>query len=130
MVLYNRRSIETLGTVRNVCGRVKITWGCRIFDAMNAPPVLLDTFQVVSWTTLGPAHTATGNARHNVGGTVLETWSAFAICREGDGESCYLFRCDPDWAVRADTWHASISEAKAQAEFEYSGVATTWHDVT
>jgi hypothetical protein len=97
---------------------------------MNAPPALLDGFRVLSWTTLDASHAATGNARHNVAGIDLKTWSAFAICRESDAESCYLFRCDPEWRVLTDTWHPSVSDARAQAEFEYSGVATTWHDVT
>ena len=40
----------------------------------------------------------------------------------------FLFHCDREWQVLADTWHSSVTEAKAQAEFEYSGVSKVWKD--
>lgn len=40
----------------------------------------------------------------------------------------FLFYCDREWQVLADTWHSSVTEAKAQAEFEYAGVSKVWKD--
>ena len=38
----------------------------------------------------------------------------------------YLFGCDADWQAITDTWHESVREAKAQAEFEYDVSAEEW----
>jgi hypothetical protein len=38
----------------------------------------------------------------------------------------YLFYCDDQWQVLADTWHPSVNNAKAQAEFEYEGISELW----
>jgi len=40
----------------------------------------------------------------------------------------YLFYCDREWQVLADTWHPSVKNAKAQAEFEYEGISKLWKD--
>ena len=44
---------------------------------------------------------------------------------EGE-ESVYLFGCDADWNEITDTWHETLEEALAQAEFEYEGSSGTW----
>ena len=54
---------------------------------------------------------------------------ALAICAGAGDAAFYLFYCDADWQVLADTWHASLEEAKEQAEFEYEGVSRLWKDV-
>jgi hypothetical protein len=40
----------------------------------------------------------------------------------------YLFCCDSEWEVLTDTWHSSVDNAKAQAEFEYEGISKLWKD--
>ena len=52
--------------------------------------------------------------------------SALAIVMGETG--VFLFYCDREWQVLADTWHSSVAEAKAQAEFEYAGVSKVWKD--
>ena len=47
---------------------------------------------------------------------VIPPASALAIVESE--VSVYLFHCDREWQVLADTWHTSASEAKAQAEFD------------
>jgi hypothetical protein len=37
-----------------------------------------------------------------------------------------VFGCDECWSSVTDTWHPTIEEAKAQAEFEYEGATATW----
>ena len=33
-----------------------------------------------------------------------------------------IFGCDEGWNAVTDTWHETLEDAKAQAEFEYEGV--------
>ena len=40
----------------------------------------------------------------------------------------FLFYCDREWHVLADTWHSSVNDAKTQAEFEYAGISKVWKD--
>jgi len=52
--------------------------------------------------------------------------AGLAICHH-EGEDCfYLFGCDSSWNTVTDTWHQSLDDALAQAEFEYEGVSKTW----
>jgi len=66
------------------------------------------------------------NTRQVVGDELMGSMSGLAICREDDREEFYLFGCDADWNSVTDTWHQSLDEAKAQAEWEYEGVSQTW----
>ena len=43
-----------------------------------------------------------------------------AICKDVDG--FYLFSCDERWHVMFDTFHATVEEAEAQADYEFPGV--------
>lgn len=46
-----------------------------------------------------------------------------AIARYDNSSDIYLFYCDEQWEVVADTCHASVQEAIAQAEFEFTDVS-------
>jgi hypothetical protein len=48
-----------------------------------------------------------------------------AICRIQKG-GYYLFTCHDHWMAKFDSWHATLDEAKEQAEHEFPGVADTW----
>jgi hypothetical protein len=48
-----------------------------------------------------------------------------AICQSKIG-GFYLFSCNADWKVLADTWHESIDDAIDQAEYEYKGITELW----
>lgn len=37
---------------------------------------------------------------------------------------------DADWNTVTDTWHQSLDDAKARAEFEYEGITETWQSPT
>jgi hypothetical protein len=52
--------------------------------------------------------------------------AGLAICQYAGEPYYYLFGCDADWQSVTDTWHETLAEAKAQAEFEYEGVTATW----
>ena len=55
--------------------------------------------------------------------------TGLAICKYDDAEGFYLFSCDQNWNTLTDTFHESVEKAKAQAEFEYEGVGTTWENM-
>jgi hypothetical protein len=61
-----------------------------------------------------------------VHGEVLGPVAGLAIVEPDSGGEFYLFGCDTEWSALADTWHLTLDEAKAQAEFEYEGVTNTW----
>ena len=43
--------------------------------------------------------------------------------------ACYLLRLDNDGQCIADTWHASVEAAKAQAMFEFGIEESDWKEV-
>jgi hypothetical protein len=58
-------------------------------------------------------------------GEIGPAWGV-AICRDLDSGGFVLFSCADDWLPVADTWHATLKEAKREAESEYEGVSRTW----
>jgi hypothetical protein len=97
---------------------------------MNSPPSQVGGLRVIAWSPVDARHTDTGHARHLIHGEVVPSPRALAICSSDADPSVYLFRCDSDWNVLADTWHKSFDDAQSQAEHEFEGVSATWHDVT
>jgi hypothetical protein len=49
--------------------------------------------------------------------------SGLAVCQYDGDEEFYLFYCDNNWNVIADTWHLTMESALQQAVFEYRGVS-------
>jgi hypothetical protein len=52
--------------------------------------------------------------------------AGLAICQYQNDNAYYLFYCDECWNNLTDTWHQSLDDAKAQAQFEYKGTSKTW----
>ncbi len=48
------------------------------------------------------------------------------ICQYKPGDGYYLFYCDSDWNVFADTWHETIEDAQDQAAYDYTGISNKW----
>jgi len=42
------------------------------------------------------------------------------------GGPFYLLYCDSEWRSLTDTWHETLEDTKAQAAFEYEGIAQAW----
>jgi hypothetical protein len=93
---------------------------------MKGAPASISDASVICYTPIDARHRATGKTRHAVGGAVQAAVPGLAICQYPEDSGFYLFYCDAEWAPITDTWHASIEEAKHQAEFEYQGSAATW----
>ena len=93
---------------------------------MGPVPHELDGAKVVASAVVSDAVRPTGVTIHEGPDGVIPPASALAIVMSE--ASVYLFYCDREWRVLADTWHSSISNAKAQAEFEYAGITELWKD--
>jgi hypothetical protein len=90
------------------------------------PPPSINGAKVICWTPIDTRHQFTGRCRQVIGGVVQGPMAGLAICRY-EGEDCfYLFGCDAAWNCVTDTWHATLDEALAQAEFEDAGASQTW----
>jgi hypothetical protein len=96
---------------------------------MNQPPKQLDGARLVCFAKITDAVKPTGKTRHEVGGMVLGSAKALAICQYENENDYYLFYCDDNWSVLTDTWHEKIEGAKHQAEFEYAGISKCWNAV-
>jgi hypothetical protein len=96
-----------------------------VFNVKSVPREI-DGAQVVLFTVLDNRHRPTGQCRHEVGGIRVGQFLGLAICNYPDQDGYYLFRCDGNWNTVTDTFHESLDDAKAQAEFEYKGVSETW----
>ena len=92
---------------------------------MLLAPSHIDGMQVVLWSPIDHRHQMTGKTRHLVATRQLRAHAGFAICRESD-ESFFLFLCDAAWQPIADTWHERLDAARAQAEFEFTNLSSTW----
>jgi hypothetical protein len=51
------------------------------------------------------------------------------VLDQTDTEEVYLYRYDATGAFITDTWHASIEDAREQAQFEYDKALGMWLDV-
>ena len=93
---------------------------------MTPAPSELDGAKVIATAIVDGAVRPTGATVHRGPDGVIPSASALAIVESET--SFYLLYCDREWQVLADTWHLSVSAAKAQAEFEYAGISKVWKD--
>jgi hypothetical protein len=93
---------------------------------MKPVPKIVGTFPVICYSPIDERHVFTGKTRHVVRGEPMGAMRGLAICQPPGTQEFYLFGCDADWNPVTDTWHQSLGDAKAQAEFEYEGISDTW----
>jgi hypothetical protein len=93
---------------------------------LKAVPKQLNGAMVVLSTSIDARHSHTGKCRQIVAGVVQGPAAGLAICQYSGEQAYYLFGCDAEWNIVTDTWHESLGDALRQAEFEYSGVCSTW----
>lgn len=89
---------------------------------MIDPPAMLDGASVLRVADLGQM-TTSGRTLHLVAGQRIDEPNALAIAKYEDGEGVYLFYCDRDWNVLADTFHETEEAAMEQARFEFDKIA-------
>jgi hypothetical protein len=83
-------------------------------------------YQVFRRIRLSPAHRPTGRTRHVVGGELAPTPAELRIAQYEGDPGYYLFYCDEAGAEITDTYHDSLEEAIAQAEWEFGTKAEEW----
>ena len=93
---------------------------------MSAVPTRIGGGSVICFSPVNERHPHTGNCQQIVDGVLQRPAAGLAICQLDDDDAFYLFGCDAEWNVVTDTWHQSLDDAKAQAEFEYEGISQTW----
>jgi len=94
---------------------------------MKPAPRVLDNARVLFYSSIDSYHQPTGFCWHAVADVEQSPFAALAIAQYDSESGFYIFYCNSDWQVIADTWHDSVECAKAQAELEYTGVSRTWH---
>ena len=82
---------------------------------------------------LKPEHRPTGKTRHYYGSPFSQEErvpvpppSALEIVQYPDDDAYYLLYLDDSGNELTDTWHETINDAKAQAEFEFSVAPSEW----
>ena len=91
---------------------------------MSPAPSEFDGAKVIATAIVEEGARPTGGTTHSGPDGVIPPASALAIVIGEAG--VYLLYCDEQWQVLADTWHSSVRNAKAQAEFEYDGISKLW----
>lgn len=84
--------------------------------------------RIIKRATLGLHHAATGNTRHYHGGTPLPSPASLIIVRFGD-RAFNLVHLNAQGAEITDTFHETVDDAVAQANFEFSMRSDEWQDV-
>jgi len=78
------------------------------------------------YVCLTEEHIATHATRHVVGDALVESVAGLAICTYEADPGFYIFYCGPEWQVITDTFHETLHAAQGQAEFEFTGVSSSW----
>ena len=94
--------------------------------APKSPTGRVGGADVLFYTSIDDRHRFTGACVQKVRGKEVGPLSNLAIAKFADDAGYYLFGCDADWNCVTDTVHASVEDAKDQAEFEYQGTMATW----
>ena len=90
-------------------------------------PSIIDGVRVVLYSQIDERHEQTGAGwQFLIDGTVRARAWGIAICESTEGGGFSLFTCEDTWMPVADTQHATLEDAKRQAEFEDEGLESTW----
>ncbi len=85
-------------------------------------PELIDGATLLQVADLSSA-TPTRATRHLVAGREVTAFANLALAQYENDSGVYLFYCDEDWNTVTDTYHGTLEEALAQAEFEFGAVS-------
>jgi hypothetical protein len=101
---------------------------------MDAPKIL-DSAVVLRYALVTDDVRPTSNTRHLrgalpidgelAGGELIPPAKALAIVRYPGEDNVYLFGIDDNGQGQSDTWHETVEDALAQAEYEYEGLVWT-----
>jgi hypothetical protein len=89
----------------------------------------MSAYRILRRVVLGTMHEPTGKTRHFHGDRELPAAKVLQIVRYDEEEGFYLLRLDAAGKELTDTWHDSLEDAFAQAEWEYRLKADEWETV-
>lgn len=92
---------------------------------MNSAPSKIGGATVLLYAIVDDGVVPTGNCKQLVGGVLQGAASGLAICQYDD-TAYYLFGCDEHWKCVTDTWHETLADAQAQAEYQYADISRHW----
>jgi hypothetical protein len=92
-------------------------------------PKKIGSLEVIFTAIINTTCKHTKNCEHKVSGKTLGKAKWASITKPDDTGSCYLFMCYDDDEF-SDSIHASIEDAKDQAEWEYEGISNVWQKAT
>jgi hypothetical protein len=75
---------------------------------------------------LTQAHSPTGKTRHRSGGALLPPPAELRIAQYSNDPGYYLLHYDSDGREMTDTYHDSLEDAIAQAEWEFGAHEGEW----
>jgi hypothetical protein len=86
-------------------------------------------YRFVQQVRLSPWHQPTGKTRHHHGAAELPVAVVLKIARYDDAEGFYLLHFDADGNELTDTFHESVEDARAQADWEYEVKPYEWETI-
>ena len=91
------------------------------------PPPVIDSAKLLAYAYVDEDVEFTGRIKLFVGGERLGPVPCLAITRNYcEPDDILVEFCDEEWNARGVTAHASLEEAKAQAERGYRGITAKW----
>lgn len=92
----------------------------------------MDSFVTLRYLTLQPHHRPTGNTKHYYGfeRVPVPTPASLAIAKYEGDEGFYLLHLDSSGDELTDTFHLSVDEALAQAEWEFGAKSEEWRIIS
>jgi hypothetical protein len=88
-----------------------------------------DKLVVVRRITLTAEHRPAGKTRHYHGPDELPPPVLLKVARYTDDDGYYLLYCDASGVEFTDTYHESLEDALAQAEWEFRIQPTEWESL-
>lgn len=86
----------------------------------------MNDYAVLYRMTLSSHHAPTGRTQHHRDGLPLPSPAALEIVKYPDDPGYYLLYLDTGGSEMTDTYHDSIGEAMAQAEWEFGVTTAEW----
>ena len=86
----------------------------------------MSAYKVLRRIRLSPQHGPTGNTRHVRGGQPLPPPHELKVVQYPEDEGFYLLHFDARGEELTDTYHESIEDALAQADWEFNVRADEW----
>ena len=90
---------------------------------------MTQSYIVLKRFRLAAEHQPTGKTRHSQGGVPIPPPRELLIVRYADDPGFYLIHLDEAGQELTDTYHESVGEAQAQADWEFRIAGGEWEDV-